>query len=72
MSTTASGSGHEVDSPKRVMAFGIAAFAGLLLTVVSVLQILQGIAAIANDKVLRPRAQLHLRVRRHRPGAGST
>ncbi len=51
MSDTESVSGHEVDSPKRVMTFGIAAFAGMLLTVVSVLQILQGIAALANDKV---------------------
>ena len=51
MSDTEPGSGYDVDSPKRVMTFGIAAFAGSLLTIVSILQILQGIAAIANDTV---------------------
>ena len=51
MSDTEPGSGYDVDSPKRVMTFGISAFAGSLLTIVSILQILQGIAAIANDTV---------------------
>lgn len=39
------------DSKKGFIAFGVTTFAGVLLTMVSIMQILEGIAAVANDKV---------------------
>jgi hypothetical protein len=39
------------DSTKGFIAFGVTTFAGVLLTMVSIMQILEGIAAVANDKV---------------------
>jgi hypothetical protein len=51
MSNIPSGTGYEVDSTKGGLAFGISTLAGVLLTMVAVFQILQGIAAIANDTV---------------------
>ena len=48
MSTTPSR--HSGDGPSAV-AFGVTTFAGALLTVVSVFQILEGITAIANDTI---------------------
>jgi hypothetical protein len=50
MSTTASRRAPERSS-KGTIAYGIAGFAGALLIVVSVFQILEGIAAIAEDDV---------------------
>jgi hypothetical protein len=41
----------EFDSTKDVVAYGFATFAGVLLATLSVFQILEGIAALANDKV---------------------
>jgi hypothetical protein len=51
MSNTSPGERYDVDSSKGVLAFGVTTFAGVLLAVVSVFQVLQGIAAIANDTV---------------------
>ena len=45
------GGRYDVESPKGFFAFGVTTFAGTVLTVVSIFQILQGIAAIANDQV---------------------
>jgi hypothetical protein len=42
---------YDVDSPSGVLAFGVTTFAGTVLIVVSIFQVLQGIAAIANDTV---------------------
>ena len=49
--STSSGTGGNVGTPKGVVAFGVTTFAGVLLTLASIFQILQGIAAIANDNV---------------------
>ncbi len=51
--TTSSGAEYEdyADSGKGTVVFGVATFAGVLLSLVSILQILEGIAAIANDKI---------------------
>jgi len=49
--SNSTGDRYDVSSTKGVLAFGITTFAGVLLTMVSVFQILQGIAAIANDSV---------------------
>ena len=51
MSNTTPGEHYDVDSPRGVVAFGISTFAGVLLTLVSIFEVLQGIAAIANDTV---------------------
>ena len=51
MSRTSSGGSNNPESTKGILAFGITRFAGVLLTLVSIFQILQGIAAIADDKV---------------------
>ena len=45
------GDRYDVSSTKGVVAFGITTFAGVLLTMVSVFQIIQGISAIANDNL---------------------
>jgi hypothetical protein len=50
MSTTSSRQEYE-RSTKGAWAMGGAAFAGIMLATVSVFQILEGIAAIANDEV---------------------
>jgi hypothetical protein len=39
------------DGSRQVLAFGVTTFAGVLLTVVSIFQALEGIAALANDTV---------------------
>jgi hypothetical protein len=49
MATTVNG-GYE-SSTKRSVTFGVTAFAGVMLTTLAVFQILQGIAAVAKDKV---------------------
>lgn len=53
MSNTSSGAGyHGDDTPASgVIAYGITTFAGVLLAITSVFQILEGIAAAANDTV---------------------
>ena len=51
MSRTSTTGGNDPESTKAILAFGITRFAGVLLTIVSMFQILQGIAAIADDKV---------------------
>lgn len=51
MTNTSSGTGYDVGSPKNDFAYGVTILAGTLLTMVAVFQILQGIAAIANDTV---------------------
>jgi hypothetical protein len=52
MSNTSSGrTNYDLDSSRGVLAFGITSFAGFLLITVSIFQILEGIAAIADDKV---------------------
>ncbi len=51
MSKTLSGGGHNSESTKGILAFGITRFAGVVLILVSIFQILQGIAAVAKDKV---------------------
>jgi hypothetical protein len=51
MSNTSPGGRYDVGSAKGVLAFGVTTFAGVLLTLVSIFEVLQGIAAIANDTV---------------------
>ncbi len=52
MSTTPPPADHEQDlSPKGEAAYGISILAGSLLVIVAVFQIMQGIAAIADDTV---------------------
>ena len=52
MSTTPPPAHHEQDlSPKGEAAYGISILAGSLLVIVAVFQIMQGIAAIADDTV---------------------
>ena len=51
MSNSASEDQYDLDSPKSIVTFGISTFAGVLLTLVSIWQMVQGIAAIANDTV---------------------
>jgi hypothetical protein len=51
MTHTATGTDYEVHPRQGLFAFKVAAFAGVLLTIVSVWQILEGIAALANDTV---------------------
>ncbi len=50
MSTSASRQAYD-DSTKGMVTAGIASFAGVMLVVVATFQILEGIAAIANDNV---------------------
>ena len=49
MSNASSGGRHGNGS--SAVAFGVTTFAGVLLTVVSIFQILEGITAIANDTI---------------------
>jgi hypothetical protein len=49
--STSPGAGGSVGTTKGVVAFGVTTFAGVLLTLASIFQVLQGIAAIANDNV---------------------
>lgn len=49
MSTTAPHRAH--DSTSGLVALGVTAFAGVMLATVAVFQILEGIAAIAEDTV---------------------
>ncbi len=51
MSNTSSGERRSAGSPANPLASGVTFFAGVLLAVVSAFQILEGIAAIANDTV---------------------
>jgi len=51
MSTETSRSSHYDPTTKGLVAYGITAFAGVLLATVSVFQILEGISAIAKDDV---------------------
>lgn len=51
MSDTSSGSRNDPGSTRVVLAYGVTTFAGVLLAMVSIFQILEGIAAIANDTV---------------------
>jgi hypothetical protein len=50
MSSASSGGRHN-QSPGGEVAFGVATFAGVLLVVLAVFQIIDGISAIANDTV---------------------
>ena len=49
MSSTSSGGRH--GDGTSAVAYGVTVFAGVLLTVVSIFQILEGITAIANDTI---------------------
>ena len=51
MTNTSPEDHYDLESKSGVLAFGVTTFAGTLLAVVSVFGILQGIAAIANDKL---------------------
>jgi hypothetical protein len=51
MSNTPSGDRLDVGSPTGSLVWGVTVFAGVLLTVTAVFQIVEGIAAIANDTV---------------------
>jgi len=52
MSRTSSGGSSDSESTKGILAFGITRFAGVVLTLVSIFEILQGIAAIAEGNRL--------------------
>jgi hypothetical protein len=51
MTTQSSHSSRDRTSSSGLVALGVAGFAGVMLATVSVFQILEGIAAIADDKV---------------------
>jgi hypothetical protein len=51
MSTDSSRTSHYDASTKGLVAYGVTAFAGVMLATVGVFQILEGIAAIAKDDV---------------------
>jgi len=50
MASTSFNGGYE-ESTRRSLAFGVSSFAGIMLVTLAVFQIMQGIAAVANDKV---------------------
>jgi len=52
MTTESSRTSHYDTSTKGLVAYGVTAFAGVMLATVAVFQILEGISAIAKDDVL--------------------
>ena len=52
MTTESSRTAHYDSSTKGLVAYGVTAFAGVMLATVGVFQILEGISALANDKAV--------------------
>lgn len=51
MASTSVRGNYEEGSSRRYLALGVASFAGVMLTIVGIFQVLQGIVAVANDHI---------------------